>query len=861
MARGSLRIYLGASPGVGKTYAMLNEGFRRAERGTDVVVGVVETHGRVSTAAQVRTLEVVPRARVEYRDTVLEEMDIDAVLERRPQVVLVDEFAHTNAPGSRHEKRWQDVEELLDAGIDVISTLNIQHLESLNDVVGRITGTQQRETVPDAIVRRADQVELVDMSPEAIRRRMAHGNIYPADRIDAALSNYFRAGNLGALRELALLWVANRVEESLSVYLADHGITEAWETRERVVVGITGAPSGDVIIRRAARIAGRVGGDLIGVHILSDDGLRSEQGGHLAQQRRLVSELGGRVLEVVGTDRAAALVACARAEKATQLVLGASSRSRWFELWHGSLVAKVARLASDIDVHVIARDADSDVPSAVRSDGESRIKAPRPRLAVAWLLTIVGLPLLTMATAPARGSIRLETELLLYLAAVLFIAVLGGRLVAAVAAIEASLLANWFFVEPIHTFTIAEPENIVAIAIFLAAGITVGTLVDVAARRSGESRRARVEAEALARAAATLAADPDPLPGLLEQLRLTFGFRSVGLDEKLADGWHRIADADQEPADGAEVSSADGHSVELATGAEGVAHRILFVGRHPSGDDQRVLRALLDQLAVALESRRLVAEAGEVEMLTTMDTVRTALLRAVSHDLRTPLSSIKAMVSGLLDESVEWSPVQVTDALKVVDEETDRLNRLVGNLLDASRLQIGTLAMSIADVDIADVIAQALHSVGRDADSVAVDVAADLPAVRADGALLERSLANIVSNALKHGGSEPPRLSVGAVGSSVHLCVIDRGPGIPVGQRSRVTEPFQRLGDEHSAVEGVGLGLSIAQGFVNAMGGEMALDDTPGGGLTVTIVLPISAATPNEPDRDSPPVPAAGATP
>ncbi len=343
MGTGTLRIYLGAAPGVGKTYAMLNEGWRRQQRGASVVVGIVETHARANTAEQLRDLEVIPRRRVEYRGAVLEEMDTDAVLARHPQVCLVDELAHTNAPGGRYEKRWQDVEELLAAGIDVISTLNIQHLESLNDVVERITGIGQRETIPDVIVRRADQIELVDMTPEALRRRMAHGNIYPSERIDAALANYFRPGNLGALRELALLWVADRVEESLHDYLEDHGITDTWETRERVVVAMTGAPSGDQLIRRAARMAARARGDLIGVHVASSDGLMTRPEGSLERQRKLLTELGGSYHEVVGTDPAVALVDFARAEKGTQLVLGASHRSRWREITRGSVAARVTR--------------------------------------------------------------------------------------------------------------------------------------------------------------------------------------------------------------------------------------------------------------------------------------------------------------------------------------------------------------------------------------------------------------------------------------------------------------------------------------------------------------------------------------
>ena len=354
MSRGELRIYVGAAPGVGKTFAMLNEGWRRNERGTDVVVGYVEAHGRPATAAQIRDLEVLPRATLTYRGRQFEEMDIDALLARRPSVALVDELAHTNVPGSRNEKRWQDIEELLAAGINVISTVNIQHLESLNDVVEEITGIVQRETVPDAVVRAADQIELVDMTPEALRRRMAHGNVYAADKVDAALANYFRVGNLGALRELALLWVADRVDEGLEEYRERHGITAPWETRERVVVALTGAPDGDRLVRRGARLAARSRAELVGVHVRSADGLATPNQDLLERHRGLLDQLGGRYAEVTGTDVADALVRFARAENGTQIVLGSSRRSRWAELTKGSVINRVISLASGVDVHVIS---------------------------------------------------------------------------------------------------------------------------------------------------------------------------------------------------------------------------------------------------------------------------------------------------------------------------------------------------------------------------------------------------------------------------------------------------------------------------------------------------------------------------
>jgi len=329
MGRGKLRVYLGAAPGVGKTYAMLDEGRRRTARGTDVVVGLAETHGRQHTAELLEGMEIIPRREISYRGTSFTEMDLDAVLARRPAVALVDELAHTNVPGSRNEKRWQDIELLLASGIDVISTVNIQHLESLNDVVEKITGVPQRERVPDAVVRAADQVELVDMAPEALRRRMAHGNVYAAEKMDAALRNYFRIGNLTALRELALLWTADKVDEALQFYREEHNIEETWETRERVVVALTGGPEGETLIRRAARVAARsAGGDLLAVHVTRSDGLTGANPANLATQRQLVETLGGTYHQIVGDDVPDALLEFARAENATQLILGGSRRSR-----------------------------------------------------------------------------------------------------------------------------------------------------------------------------------------------------------------------------------------------------------------------------------------------------------------------------------------------------------------------------------------------------------------------------------------------------------------------------------------------------------------------------------------------------
>ncbi|MFZ1489530.1 MAG: DUF4118 domain-containing protein, partial [Ilumatobacteraceae bacterium] len=498
MARGELRIYMGAAPGVGKTFAMLNEGCRRRERGTDVVVGYVETHGRAQTAAQIRDLELVPRRTITYRGQPFEEMDLDAVLARKPDIALVDELAHTNVPGSRNEKRWQDIEELLEAGISVISTVNVQHLESLNDVIAQITGVVQRETVPDAIVRAAEQVELVDMTAEALRRRMAHGNIYAADKVDAALANYFRAGNLGALRELALLWVADRVNEGIEVYRQRHGITAPWEVRERVVVGLTGAPSGDRLIRRGARLAARGRAELVGVHVRTTDGLVTADQALLDHHRELLEELGGKYAETAGTDVAEALAQFARAENATQIILGASRRSRWAELVRGSIINRVISLADSVDVHVISSDAPpSAQPGRLRAGRRLTPRSARSRT-WAWLVALVGTPLLALALLPSEDTVGISSTLLILLLGPIAAALLGGLAPALVASVTAFLAADVFFISPSFSLRIADPTDLLDLVVFVAVSALVSGLVDRLSRRTAEVARGRAEAEALA---------------------------------------------------------------------------------------------------------------------------------------------------------------------------------------------------------------------------------------------------------------------------------------------------------------------------------------------------------------------------
>jgi two-component system sensor histidine kinase KdpD len=827
VARGKLRVYLGAAPGVGKTYAMLNEGWRGLHRGKDVVAGFVETHGRANTDAQIRDLEVVPRKKMTYRGTEFEEMDVDALLARRPQLALVDEIAHTNVPGSRNEKRWQDVNELLDAGIDVVTTLNMQHLESVNDVVERITGVKQHETIPDAVVRGAEQVELVDMTPEALRRRMAHGNIYPPERIDPSLANYFRPGNLAALRELALLWVADKVDETLQDYMDEHGIRGPWETRERVVVAITGAPGGEALIRRAARMAMRAHGELFGVHVRSTDGLVGPPKELLDQHRSLLTETGGTYHEIVGDDVGKALVEFARAEGATQLVLGASRRSRWVELTRGSVINRVIRASGPIDVHVIS--SEQPEPAAPFSRPRGRPVLPLRRQIAGAIVGVILLPLLTVVMAGVRDNVGLPGALLIYLAAVVGIAAIGGVWPALGASVAAFLLANWYFIPPLHQFTIHSGRDLIALVVFLVVAGVVSSFVYAAGRRSAEAARARAEAETLARLGGQLMVEEDPLPVLMSTLRTAFGLKAIAVLEHSGDGWlvetSTGSPVPARPEDGDISIPIDAHM------------ELVVVGPGLAADDLTLLQGFTGQLALALERRQLRAEAAVAAGLAEANDLRAALLAAVSHDLRTPLSSIKAAATSLLQQDVDWTPQATRELLATIDEETDRLNALVGNLLDMSRLQSGALQLVIRDVGLEEVVPAAIKGLGDRARTVEVHVEETLPRVRADAALLERAIANIIDNAVTW---SPPdatvRVEAGAVAGRVDLRVVDRGPGIPPDQRDLVFQPFQRLGDQ-SKDGGTGLGLAVARGFIGAMGGEITVEDTPGGGLTVIVSL------------------------
>ncbi|MCX4094046.1 sensor histidine kinase [Nocardia sp. alder85J] len=837
MKRGQLRIYLGAAPGVGKTYAMLGEAHRRLERGRDVVAAIVETHGRDKTAALLAGIERIPPKLMTYRGATLPELDVEAVLRRRPAVVLVDELAHTNVPGSKHEKRWQDVHELLDAGIDVISTVNVQHLESLNDVVQQITGVVQRETVPDRVVRGADQVELVDITPEALRRRLSHGNVYAADKVDAALHNYFRPGNLTALRELALLWLADQVDAALAKYRAEHRITDLWEARERVVVAVTGGPESETIVRRAGRIAAKSSAELIVVHVVRGDGLAGVSTQRLARLRDLADSLGASLHNVTGDDVPGALLDFARQVNATQLVLGTSRRSRWARILDEGIGTSVVRASGKIDVHMVTHE---EARRGFRWSGVT----PRERTLSSWAIALAMPALITAVCSYwLDPHLNFAGESSLYFFGVIAVSLLGGVAPAALSAVFGGVLLNWFFVPPRHSFTIAEVNNFLTIVVMAAVAIAVAALVDVSKKRTLQARKASRQAELLTLFAGAVLHGAD-LHDLLERARETYGQRAVAFttdEEVLAcvgeDPPRRVADAD----------------TALEAGDD--MHWLLLSGRALAPGDRVVLGVVANQAAGLVRQRQLAAEAQAAAGVVEADRLRRALLSAVSHDLRTPLAAAKAAVSSLRSDDVEFSPEDTAELLETIEESTDQLTGLVGNLLDSSRLAAGVVQPQLRRIYLEEAVNRSVLGVGLGTRSLRraaldrVKVEVGDVSVYADGGLLERVLANLIDNALRYSPRDTPvRITAERVGDRVTVAVVDQGPGVPSGLEDQLFEPFQRLGDRDNST-GVGLGLSVVHGFVAAMGGSVHAESTPGGGLTMMLELPAEPGANTEPRR------------
>ncbi len=668
--------------------------------------------------------------------------------------------------------------------------------------------------MPDAVVRSADQVELVDMTPEALRRRMAHGNIYQAEKIDAALTNYFRIGNLSALRELALLWLADKVDEGLQRYREAHDIHATWEARERVVVALTGGPEGDTLIRRAARIAARSsGGDLLAVHVSTSDGLTRSDPAALASQRRLAESLGGSYHQVVGDNVPDALLTFARAENATQLVLGVSRRGWLASLLTGPGVSmRTMRESGDIDVHMVTHS------FVGRGRALPRVRGGlnRQRKLAGYALAVVLMPLITLALANLRGSVNLTSDLLVFLAAVIAVALVGGFIPAVLTAVVGSLLLNYFFTPPLYQWTIAQANNALALLIFVAVGLVVSSVVDTAARRTKQAARSGAESELLATTAGSVLRGQQALPAVLDRVREAFGMDSVTLLELPSQNAARQQDALGAAADGhgrpaAASARQAGRWIAVGSSGEHPVSRpeeadvevpigddlvLALRGRALPATDRRVLGAFAAYAAAALEQGRLAAAAEAARPIAEADRVRTALLAAVSHDLRTPLASAKAAVTSLRSRDIEWDAADHDELLATADESLDRLAHLVDNLLDMSRLQAGALAVFPRPADLSEIVARSLDDLGPAARTVTVNIPEKLPEVAVDPGILERVIANLVANALRYSPpGSPPALSGSSLRDRVELRIIDRGPGIPEENRDQIFVPFQRLGD------------------------------------------------------------------
>jgi len=830
--RGELRIYLGAAPGVGKTFAMLGEAHRRLERGTDLVAAVVETHGRAKTAELLDGIETIPPHIVEYRGGHFPELDVAAVLTRKPQVVLVDELAHTNTPGSKNAKRWQDIEELLAAGITVISTVNVQHLESLNDVVAQITGIEQQETVPDEIVRGAAQIELVDITPEALRRRLSHGNVYAPEKVDAALSNYFRRGNLTALRELALLWLADQVDAALAKYRADNKITATWEARERVVVAVTGGAESETLVRRASRIASKSSAELMIVHVVRGDGLSGISAPQMGKVRELATSLGATLHTVVGDDVPRALLDFAREMNATQLVLGTSRRSRWARVFDEGIGASVVQQSGKIDVHMVTHE-------EAKRGFHWRELASGERRVASWLAALlVPSAICALTVAFLDDVLSIGGESAIFFVGVLLVALLGGIAPAVLSALLSGMLLNYFLTNPRYTFTIAEPDAAITELVMLMVAVAVSVLVDNAANRAREARAASQEAELLALFAGSVLRGAD-LATLLERVRETYAQRAVSI-LRIRDDEQIVACAGNDPC--VTVDTAD-TAIEVGDDE----FWMLMAGRKLSARDRRVLTAVATQAASLVRQRELAAEASKAEAIEKADELRRSLLSAVSHDLRTPLAGAKAAVSSLRADDIDFSKEDTAELLATIEESVDQLTALVDNLLDSSRLAAGVIRPQLRPVYLEEVVQRALLSIGRGStglgrkglDRITVDVGVDGDGTvaMADPGLLERVLANLIDNALRYAPDSLVRVNARRVGDRTLINVIDEGPGVPRGAEEQLFDAFQRLGDNNNKY-GVGLGLSVARGFVEAMGGSISATDTPGGGLTIVVDLP-----------------------
>ncbi len=873
--RGRLKIFLGAAPGVGKTYEMLTAAHARLRDKTDVVVGIVETHGRAETEALIEGLEIIPRRVIAYRGHSLTEMDIDAILARRPRLVLVDELAHTNAPGSRHPKRYLDVEEILGAGIDVYTTLNIQHVESLNDVVAQITRVRVRETVPDSVIERADDIELIDLTPEDLIQRLKEGKVYVPAQAERAIGHYFAPGNLTALRELALRRTAQRVDNQMVDYMRSHAIEGPWPAGERVLVCIEAGPKASAAVRHAKRLADLIHAPCIA---LSVETARSSQGSagdsdSVEDALRLAQRLGAEPVMIPGQDVAETIIEYARANNVTHIIVGKSERSGWQQLLRGSVTQRLIKHAGGINIHVIEVPAErAEAAAAARAPHEKAAFNPRP-----YFITTALVALAIPVAMGLHSLLGITNVALVFLTAVLIGAALHGLGPSLFACVVATLAYNFFFLPPLYTFTIADPENVVALFFFAVVALVASNL---AARVRGQALAARQRARVtddlyqFSRKLTVAVTLDDLLWATAHQIALMLKVRVVLLLPEGDTVTVRAGFPPEDMLDDADLAAAKwcwekdheaGRGSDTLPGAKWL-FLPLRTGRGPLGvvgiirdepgpllapDQQRLMDALADQAALAIERINLARDLHLTRLQAETDRLRSALLTSISHDLRTPLASILGSATSLRSQDAILDQPTKDTLLNTIVDEADRLNRFIGNLLDMTRLESGALTPRTSLYDLSDVIGAALQRAGKIlADHrVTLDLAPNLPMLALDMVLFEQVLFNLLDNAAKYAPTGS-LITIQAYenGNSVVLRIMDEGDGIPVTDTGRVFEKFYRAGGDRRRA-GTGLGLAICRGFIEAMHGTITASnraDRPGAVITISLPVPVNEWRPEE---------------
>ena len=876
--RGKLKIFFGATAGVGKTYAMLEAAQARRKAGVDVVVGWVDTHGRAETDALLAGLEVLPRRTVAYRGTTLGALDLDAAVARRPALLLVDELAHTNAPGARHAKRWQDVAEVLEAGIDVYTTVNVQHLESLNDVVAQITGVLVRETVPDAILEQADEVELIDLPPDELLQRLREGKVYVSEQASRALEHFFSKGNLIALRELALRRTADRVDAQMQAYRSSHAITETWPTTERMLVCVSPSPLSARLVRATRRMAARLRAEWLAVYVETPASLRLPEADRdrVVHTLRLAEQLGAETVTLSGESVSEELLTYARTRNVSKIVVGKPRRPRWKEVVFGSVVDELARNTDDIDVYVIGGEHDDSRPPSLRlpertSDGAAYGRA----LAVVMVCTA-----LDWLLFPAFEKANL---VMVYLLGVTVVAMRGRRLAAIVASVLSVAAFDFFFVSPHLSFAITDLEYLITFAVMLLVALVISTLT-VRLRQQVEAARHRERRTAVLYALSRDLASTRDIDGLLQaaarhlyevfecQVSLLlpdatgrlqpWGAGADGLSHRLGSQIlltlepkeHAVAQWVYEHRQMAGLGTATLPSAaalyipllgtEGAVGVLGV--RPASLRRLLAPEQIHLLETFANQTALGIERATLAGEAQQAQVQIATERLRNSLLSTVSHDLRTPLTAIAGAASGLLEDNALLDPAARRELCQTIAEEAQRLNRLVQNLLEMTRLEAGAVQVHKEWQPLEEVVGAALTRLAAQMldRPLTIHLPADLPLVPLDSVLIEQVLLNLLDNALKYTSpGSPLALTAWATAEAVIVEMADRGPGLPPGDEQRIFEKFYRVPGP-AQPSGTGLGLTICRGLVEAHGGQMWAANRPGGGTVVRFTLPLTGTPP-----------------